>query len=357
MSIYAARERGRCSVMRRAVRNNGFNMLKFGLHRLPPSENRRVRQGFRDVSCRLLKESADYSPQTSADFEFVVRNLRLSSGIYRRTYPGRFADLDVAVNATFVEVFGNSPIEVHDWAASDCSVSAEWAASLWHLFPAARFVASDILFHLIEVSKNEGQEAYILEPDGAAIQYIRPPFVLSLQEQIPWYYPVNSWLASKAKHRLDEIRKILNRCQWPGDENAVLHFPPWTLQQVSLIHPRARFMRASDSRFEIRQHSVFAPLPAPSNAIRTMNIFNRGYFNESKLLQGIHAVFDSLSDGGIWIVGRTTEETRPSKNRASIFQKRGPSFFLRSRLNGGAEIEDLILSNLGSASRMVPDYE
>jgi hypothetical protein len=153
-------------------------MLKFGLHRLPTSENRRVRQGFRDVSCQLLKNSVDYTPQTAADFEFVVRNLRLSSGIYRRTYPGRFADLDVAVNATLLEVFGNSTIEVHDWAASDCSVSAEWAESLWALFPAARFVASDILFHLVEVSKRQGTEAYILEPDGAAVQYIRPPLVL-----------------------------------------------------------------------------------------------------------------------------------------------------------------------------------
>ena len=344
------------------MRNNGFNMLKFGLHRLPPSENRRVRQGFRDVSCRLLKASPDHSPQTSADFEFVVRNLRLSSGIYRRTYPGRFADLDGAVNATLLEVFGtdasrNSPIEVHDWAASDCSVSAEWASSLWNLFPAARLVASDILFHLIEVSKSQGNEGFIVEPDGAAIQYIRPPFVLSLQAPIPWYYPVNSWIASKAKRRLDEIRSVLQRCQWPGDEHAVLQLPPWTVQQISLIHPRARLMRTTDSRFEIRQHSVFAALPAPTNIIRTMNIFNRGYFNESQLLQGMRAVFDSLSDGGIWIVGRTTEETRPSINRASIFQKKGQSFFLRSRFNGGAEIEDLILSNLGSASRMVPDYE
>jgi len=332
-------------------------MLKFGLHRLPPSENRRVRQGFRDVSCRLLKNSADYSPQTAADFEFVVRNLRLSSGIYRRTYPGRFADLDVTVNATLLEVFGNSAIEVHDWAASDCSVSAEWAASLWTLFPAARFVASDILFHLIEVSKSQGTEAYILEPDGAAVQYIRPPFVLSLQEPIPWYYPVNSWLASHAKSRLAELRNVLSQCQWPDDENCMLQYPPWTVERISLIHPRARFMRATDSRFKIRYHSVFTPLPAPCNAIRTMNIFNLGYFNESKLLQGIHAVFDSLTDGAIWVVGRTTEETRPSQNRASIFQKKGRSFFLRSRINGGAEIEDLVLSKLGSASLMVPDYE
>ena len=29
----------------------------------------------------------------------------------------------------------------------------------------------------------------LVEPDGAAIQYIRPPFVLSLQAPIPWYLP------------------------------------------------------------------------------------------------------------------------------------------------------------------------
>ena len=84
-----------------------------------------------------------------------------------------------------------------------------------------------------------------------------------------------------------------------------------------------------------------------------MNIFNRGYFSESKLLQGIHAVFDSLLDGAIWVVGRTTEETRPSQNRASIFQKKGQSFFLRRGINGGAEIEDLILREFGSAASIM----
>jgi hypothetical protein len=180
-----------------------------------------------------------------------------------------------------------------------------------------------------------------LEPDGTPIQYVRPPFVVSLQKPMPRYYPVNRFLASWARRGLHEAQEValghLAQKRPPRDERA-----PWIVQSISLIHPTARRLAAEDSRFEVQVHSVFTPLPQACHVIRTMNIFNPGYFDEARLRSGAACVFDSLCEGGIWVLGRTTEETRPPRNAVSIFQKSGGSFRLLQQLNGGSDIEELV---------------
>ena len=325
-------------------------MYKTGIWHLVPArqlQNPRTR----DVtSYRLLNEVAVDKgaghPEADEIFESIVRHLRLSSGIFRSTYRQRFSDLDPIVNGILHEVFGGANVEVHDWAASDCLASAEWASALWTMFPSARVIASDALLCLTEVSRRDGKEAYILEPDGTPLQYIRPPFVVSLQKPIPAYYPVNRVLASRAKRGLAEAQEASRQYQLSRE----LH-REWKVGEINLIHPRARRLAAQDTRFEARNHSVFAALPSPCHAIRTMNIFNRGYFEESQLRRGARCVFDSLVEDGIWVVGRTREEMHPPRNSVSIFQKVGQkvgqkpgAFKLLHRQNDGSEIESLILS-------------
>lgn len=325
-------------------------MFKTGISRLPAAHNLSRSRRAREVSCQLLKNTSIGDEKSVKLFEFVTRDLQLSSGIYRTTYPNRFPDVNAAANRIIRETFSDAPIEVHDWAASDCLASAEWAESLWEISPSARLVASDIFLNLIEATRSDGTEAYILEPDGAPLQYIRRPFVLSLQKRIPPYYPVNRFLAARARRASAGVQEVLRRCQWPeSDDLAALNLPPWTLQRISLVHPTARLLRTQNPQFEIRTHSVFTPLPHPAHVIRTMNIFNPAYFEEPSLKQGIRTVFDSLVDGGIWVVGRTTEETQPPRNRASIFRK-GAGFSLLSQIHDGSEIQDLVLQDFISTA-------
>ena len=320
-------------------------MYKTGIWQLV-SASRLQNPNTRDVtSYQLLKQvgkNAEYQPEAEEIFESIVRFLRLPSGIFRSTYRQRFAGLDPMVNTILQEVFPQGALEVHDWAASDCLVSAEWAESLWPAFPSARVTASDTLLNLMEVSR--GSQAYVLEPDGTPLQFIRPPFVVSLQKPIPSYYPVNRLLAARARRLLRQAQQALRLHQQKQPHT------PWEVEEISLIHPLARRLAAQGPRFEIQQHSVFKPLDSPCHAIRTMNIFNRGYFDELTLKTGAASVFDSLIEGGIWVVGRTTEETRPPRNSVSVFQKSGSAFKLLKRINGGSEIEDLVLNQpAGSA--------
>ncbi|HLH42981.1 MAG TPA: hypothetical protein VKV74_08345 [Bryobacteraceae bacterium] len=307
----------------------------------------------------MKKIGAD-DPKHVEIFETIVRHLRLSSGIYRSTYRRRFADLDPVVNAILREVFTAPVLEAHDWAASDCLASAEWAESLWTAFPRARVIASDTLLCLIEVSCKRQKEAYVFEPDGTPLQYIRPPFVLSLQKAIPRYYPVNRIVGAWAKRGLRQAQQAaLQRTPpsaAPASNNpaatgmakerraAQAKAQRWNVEEIDLVHPLARRLAAKDIRFEARLHSVFTALAAPGHVIRTMNILNRGYFDESRLRLAVNCVLESLVDGGIWVVGRTREERVPPYNSASIFQKAGRAFKLLRRLNEGSEIEALVLS-------------
>jgi hypothetical protein len=110
------------------------------------------------------------------------------------------------------------------------------------------------------------------------------------------------------------------------------------------VHPDAEHLSAVDPRFRIRTHSALEALPDPVDVIRTMNIFNPGYFPPEMLRAGRDAVWASLGPGGIWVVGRT-EGTTPhdTSHKASLFQKTEDGFRTAAEFGGGAEIASLAL--------------
>src|ERR1700724_2712326 len=132
------------------------------------------------VSFQLLRTSVPATPREVALFEATMQQMRLASGVYRTTFRGRLRDLDRFV----IEMLGRrydrqTALEVHDWAASDCLTSAEWAESLFDRFPNAHLRASDLTLFLLEVGLPDGA-AFILERDGEPLQYLRRPFVIRL---------------------------------------------------------------------------------------------------------------------------------------------------------------------------------
>jgi hypothetical protein len=109
---------------------------------------------------------------------------------------------------------------------------------------------------------------------------------------------------------------------------------------VSLVHPAVQSFAQQNTWFSVTLHSVFDPLPEPADAIRSMNIFNVGYFPEDRLRAGVLAVFESLRVGGLWIVGRSESDEGANLN-ATIFEKDRGRFVPVSRIGHGSEIEKL----------------
>jgi hypothetical protein len=74
-----------------------------------------------------------------------------------------------------------------------------------------------------------------------------------------------------------------------------------------------------------------------------MNIFNPGYFGPEMLRAGRDAVWSSLKEGGIWIVGRTAgTQTQETQHLATLFEKTKEGFRTVAEAGGGAEMASLV---------------
>jgi hypothetical protein len=249
------------------------------------------------------------------------------------------AEVDARVTPILTNRFDSREhLVIHDWAASDCLTTVEWARQLLPLFPRSEILASDLLLHLVEVRVSAG-ERFFCEPGGALLQYVRRPFVIPMDP---------SW------SRGDLFNRACQRCaQWrfhrilPANwASTMIPDPPDDnlpgVYRLGLAHPEAVRLRETDDRFRIQERSIFEPLPVPCNVIRTINILNRTYFDEPQLGLAIRNVWQSLAPGGIWIVGKTDENTGIQVTRATVYQRAGERWEELLSINGGTEIADIV---------------
>lgn len=284
------------------------------------------------VAYSLLDVGEKPTEERVRAFEDISFRLRTSNGTFRTTFPRRFHDVDEAAMKWMERIFpANSEIRVQDRAASHGLTSQEWAERVFRSFPGARFEASDILLELFEIWRDG--EAYIVEPNGRAIQFVKPPFVVSLGDAEPRRYPVNQMVARWAKRRFERLRlgeEWMKNAEKQG----------FRVRRIPYIHPQAREFARTNPNFQMRVRSVFETTPEASQVIRTMNIFNRSYFSEDQLTAGVNAIFRSLRPGGIWIVGRTLEEV--FRNHVSLLRRGENDWEVLERIGEGSEIERLL---------------
>ena len=259
--------------------------------------------------------------------------MQTTDGTLRTTFPGRFRDVDTMSLELLKARPSSSPFQVQDRATFHALTAWEWAERLLEAFPHGEFIASDIALWLFELSLSSG-ERYILEPNGQPLQYIRPPFVLSLQRE-PRRYPINRLLAGLAKRRFERLRLPAGWMETgPGDSRQLTRIP--------YIHPRALAFSKRNPRFQFRTQSVFDITPDACDVLRTMNILNVSYFSQEQLIQGIEAVYYSLRPGGLWIIGRTLEED--FTNHVTFFDRQDAGWEVRERIGRGSELESMILA-------------
>ena len=295
------------------------------------------------ISYGLLRHASD-GALGRALFETVIWDLEFASGICRTTRARRFGEVDeLLLSLLGARGAPAGPLEIHDWAASDCGNSCDLAGKLFERFPAARVTASDITFHLVSARDARGREEFIFEENGHPLQYIAPPFVIPLNRPAPRVGIVNRVMRTRA---LERARGMARDFPPPGDE--FVGPGGWRFSRLSLVHPSAAAMAAHDPRFRIVIHSIFSPLEARVDVIRTMNILNRRYFPDERIQAAAEAVFRSLREGGLWIVGRTGEGGR---NEVSVFERRSTRFDEVAELNGGSEAAPIAREALFAAAQ------
>ena len=326
-------------------------MIRFGVHRIDqfpgkhPGPHDWLRWGHLDY--RLLRTHIPPSEAEVAVFEGVTFRMQLSSGIFRTTSPARFRDLDEWLTPVLQRNAGAAAaLDILDWAASDCSTSARWHASLKAAFPNCRLTASDLNVYIIEMIPRDARGVYILDAALGLLQYVQEPFVIRMVPPEPAWLAVNWMLARRARRRFERL--------WQDGQidSAAIRFGPgqqeirkggFLFRRIPLIHPSALALEQSSHSFRICRHSVFDPAETPADVIRTMNILNAGYFDAPALKRGAENVCRSLRDGGIWIVGRTIRE-EPALHHVSVLRKSGGRFQLLERYNEKSEAEDAALA-------------
>jgi hypothetical protein len=273
-----------------------------------------------------------------------MRNLELSSGIYRTTFRGRFREFDrTTIDILRGKFDAGAELRVEDWAASDCLTSAEWAASLLAEFPHAELAASDLMLFLLEVETGDG-DAFVIEANGAPLQHLTGPFVIRMAPGEPRSLPLNWLLWRRATERFRSLRENLSIPEaWLESANEELDQPPLRIRKIPVTHPEALELARREPRFTVRKHSAFDALVRPVEVIRTMNIFNRSYFGAPRLSEGAEAVWKSLAPGGVWIVGRTVREDPPAHD-ASFLIRTPSGFETISRTGNGSEVEAIGLA-------------
>lgn len=276
------------------------------------------------ISYDLLRIGENPTGDEISRFEDISYGFRTSNGTTRLTYRQRMMDVD----SMTLELLCNyhpqhADLRVQDRAASNCLTSAEWAEQLFRAFPYATFEASDRLLYVLRISLGRGND-YIIEPDGNPLQYIRPPFVVFLNS--PYRCPVRRLVAARGKKLFQELG-LPQRCS------------EYRMDRISCIHPEAEALRKRDSRFFICNRSVFENSPG-LDVLRTTNILNKNYFPIPKLVEGAKAAFESLTPGGLWIVGRTLKN---QTNHVTFFRRAENRWKVVARLGKGSEIEDIVM--------------
>jgi hypothetical protein len=267
-------------------------------------------------------------------FEDISFTLRTSNGTFRTSFRNRFRDVDEVAIRWMRELWpADSPLSIEDRAVSHGLTSCEWAERVFEAFPDSRFEASDRLTCLLELTLESG-EVYIVERDGTPLQYVKPPHVVSVHGPESWRNPWLRMVAARAGKRFAELKLPAGWMETSGGAG-------FKVRPISCIHPRATALLATNEHFQFRVRSVFDLTVPGCDVIRTMNIFNRQYFPDEQLREGANAVFASLRNGGLWIVGRTLEGD--FSNHVTILQRKEGAWEIRERIGKGSEMEDVAL--------------
>ncbi len=254
-------------------------------------------------------EGAEPSPQAERRF---FAKLRLPNGTWKTTYPNRLDDLN---RGLLEHLPRDRELELMDVGVSSGVSTVEWSDQLRASGVAHRLLAGDLYPEgrlitlggwLAVLFDGSGREPLLLEAgslsvplrsDRRLVRFLRPLLVPALRVLAPRAVPVP--LVSPRLLRRAEIELVEDDATVPG------RFP---------------------QRFD---------------AVRVANLLQPSYFDAATIGQIAVNLRERLREDGLLVVCRTDEG---GLNRATIFRRRGEHFTPEASLNGGSEVEDLVLA-------------
>jgi hypothetical protein len=200
-----------------------------------------------------------------------------------------------------------------DVGASDGITSLDVIRSL----PFQKYYVTDLNLHVLY--NTCGKRTYFYQEDGKCILIVTDRWVI---------YPDASWPIAP-----------LVRLLFEGAPGARSDLP-----RITLINPALRELAHQDVLFE--KYNIFEPWERESvDLLLAANLLNRIYFSDAAIGKALENMFRTLNDEGRLVI---IDNRRIEK--ATIFQVNQGRMGIERQINGGTEIENLVLNTFSAIS-------
>lgn len=270
-------------------------------------------------------------------------SLRLSNGVYKRTWARRFHDVDQTLIAEFQRL-GVAPKSFLDVAVSSGASTIRWLESLQEAGLRPSMTATDLTMTVYLVRLLKWLHV-LVDKEGFPLQY--DVFGLAWRPRCRIrFYPFGNGLLTLlwrtvywgVARRFDLMKRLksLDGSPPPIDD-------PLIKAQLKLVTYRLR----NNKDIELLDDDITAPTP-PSlrgrfEVIRAANILNPGYFSTQQLREGVRQLRDRLVGPGAFLLIVRTEGA--DSNQGSLFRLNdNGSFNVQARIGRGSELEDIVLN-------------
>jgi len=241
----------------------------------------------------------------------LMNNILLNNGVAKTTQPGRFTEID----SWLAQNFHKSCVSIHDIAVSSGITSLELKQKLESDGFKVNLSISDKFMSLSYFKRNF--ITYFYDIDGNFV--IGNIFGIVAQKNCNNFFFI-SRLLSKVISK--NAKKCFDNC----------------LPELLLLHPE---VCSSINQKEITfiNYDIFkTSINNKFDIVRAMNILNPIYFDVNEIKRAVRLIFNSLTEGGIFIIGRTHLDD--NKNHVSVYVKKDGHFKLIKSFNGGSEVSN-----------------
>lgn len=284
----------------------------------------------------LLADLFATAGEASVTYQELERSffdcLRLKNGVYKTTYAHRLDDLNEQVTTCLPAA---QPLQALDVAISSGVSTLEWVESLEEAKVEYHMTGIDLTINGFLVSfgdrlhavLDESKWPLLLEIDGQWLS--NPPRKRDLPRHLFSLVVIKCalflWAIRYRESDGGRIHRILGM--------------PTTTRAINLVTPRL----TSHPRVTISKGDILVEdsLQGAFHVIRAANILNKDYFDDGALTKILRNLRRQLAPDGVLVVCNTDDD---GVNRATIFRLGEDNRFAAlSKMNGGSEIEDLIL--------------
>lgn len=260
--------------------------------------------------------------------------LRVKNGVYKTTYAHRLDDLNAQVENYLPSA---RPLQVLDVAISSGVSTLEWVESLQEAGLDYHITGIDLTIGGLLVSFGNRLHAVLdhtkwpllFEIDGQWVS--NPPRKRHL---LRYFFPL-AWMKCALYLWAQRYRES------EGERVQRILGMPTSTRSINLVTPRLM----NHPRVTISEGNILTESwqPGRFHVIRAANILNKSYFDGNALFKILHNLRRHLTADGILIVCNTDTDEKAA-NHATIFALREDQrFVVLSKMNGGSEVEDLIL--------------